>query len=143
METVGPEPITVLAKFCDAQVKNYDNDLLLITAQVKIASARPRDVGALRDVQLHNFGLNVRRGCSFPVHCGIFTLTAGYTVNPKLCNLTKLQLTERYCEGATKHGGELRGALPWPLCCRSVESVESLQRCKIIVISSFPCSRYY
>ena len=77
METVGAEPITVLAKFCDAQVKNDDNDILPITAQVKIASARPRDVGALRDAQLHNFGLNVRRGCSFPVHCGIFTLNAG------------------------------------------------------------------
>ena len=58
METVGAEPITVLAKFCDAQVKDDDNDISPITAQVKIASARPRDVGALQDAQLHNFGLN-------------------------------------------------------------------------------------
>ena len=45
VETVGrAEPITVLAKFCDAQVENC-------------IIARPRDVGSLRHVMLHTFVL--------------------------------------------------------------------------------------
>ena len=39
-------------------------------------------------------------------------------------------------EGETKHGGELRGALPRSLCCRPVEPVEPLQRCKIVTTST-------
>ena len=114
VENVGDEPITVLAKFCDAQV---------IMMMILLKLQRSRQVAAK--------------------YWGVLQwalLSSSSSLSPKSSSISSWS---SWSSGATKFWGDLRGALSRALCRRSVELVERLQRCENASYFSFFCCDWF